>query len=84
MSDSQYISNTNSRQKNIFERLLNGETILPSDPEIGKLIEEAFAVKKWLTEINNSSNPEEITEILSKILDKEIHNVAVFTPIYIN
>lgn len=84
MSYSQYISNTNSRQKNIFERLLNGETILPNDPEIGKLIKESFAIKKWLIEINNSSNPEEITKILSKILDKEVQDVAVFTPIYIN
>lgn len=84
MSDSQNISKTNSNQKDIFERLLNGEAILPDDPEIGKLTEEAFAVKELLIEMNNSSNPAEITTILNKILDKQTQNVAVFTPIYIN
>jgi acetyltransferase-like isoleucine patch superfamily enzyme len=71
-------------QKDIFERLLAGETILPADPQIGRLKEEAFAVKELLIQMNNSSNPEEISEILSRILNKEIQDVTVFTPIYIN
>lgn len=84
MSDSQPISNQESFQKDLFERLLNGETIFPNDTQIDRLREEAFAVKVLLNQMNNSVNPEEITDILSQILDKEIQDVAVFTPLYIN
>lgn len=84
MSDSQPISNPESFQKDIFERLLNGETILSDDSQMCRLREEAFAVKVLLNQMNNSSNLEEITDILSQILDKEIQDVAVFTPLYIN
>ena len=84
MSDSNPISYAVPFQKDIFERLLNGETILPDDSQIGRLREEAFAVKALLNQMNNSSNSEEITQILSRILDKEVHDVVVFTPLYIN
>jgi acetyltransferase-like isoleucine patch superfamily enzyme len=84
MSNSNPIFNAAPFQKDIFERLLAGETILPNDSQISRLREEAFAVKALLTQMNNSSNPEEITEILSTILDKKVHDVTVFTPIYIN
>ena len=84
MSDSNPISYAVPFQKDIFERLLNGETILPDDSQIGRLREEAFAVKALLNQMNNSSNSEEITQILSRILDKEVQDVAVFTPLYIN
>lgn len=84
MSDTNPISDAESFQKDIFEKLLAGETIQPNDLQIGRLIEEAFAVKAFLTQMNNSSNTEEITQILSRILDKEVQDVTVFTPIYIN
>lgn len=84
MSDSKHNSGSPLIQKDIFERLLAGETILPNDPQTDRLREEAFAVKVLLNQMNNSSNSEEITDLLSQILDKEIQNVAVFTPIYIN
>jgi len=84
MSDSNHIPGSLPPQKNIFERLLAGETVLPTDPQIGRLREEAFAVKELLIQMNNSSNPKEIYEILSRILTKEIQDVTVFTPIYIN
>lgn len=84
MSDSNPIFDATPFQKDIFERLLTGETILPNDSQIGRLREEAFAVKALLTRMNNAVNPEEITQILSRILDKELQDVAVFTPIYIN
>jgi acetyltransferase-like isoleucine patch superfamily enzyme len=51
---------------------------------MGRLREESLAVKELLIQMNNSSNPGEITQILSRILDKEIQDVAIFTPIYIN
>ncbi|MCX8534230.1 sugar O-acetyltransferase [Chryseobacterium luquanense] len=84
MSDSQHNSGSTPIQKDIFERLLNGETILPDDTQMYRLREESFAVKVLLNRMNNSSNPDEIRDILSQILDKKIQNVAVFTPIYIN
>lgn len=84
MSDTNPTSDAVPFQKDIFERLLAGEAILPNDSQIGRLREEAFAVKTLLTQMNNSSDPEEITELLSRILDKELQDVAVFTPLYIN
>jgi len=84
MSDSKPISTASSSQKDIFERLLAGEAILPNDPQLGRLREEAFAVKALLTQMNNAVNPQEITEIVSAILDKKIQDVTVFTPLYIN
>ena len=84
MSDSNLISDAAPFQKDVFERLLAGETILPNDSQIGRLREEAFAVKALLNQMNNAVNPEEITKILSRILAKELQDVAVFTPLYIN
>lgn len=84
MSDSKHSSGSKLFQKDIFERLLNGETILPDDSQMYRLWEEAFAVKVLLNRMNNSSNPDEITDILSQILDKKVQDFAVFTPIYIN
>ena len=84
MSDPNLISDTVPFQKDIFERLLIGETIFPNDSQIGRLRAEAFAVKALLIEMNNAINPEGITQILSRILDKELHDIAVFTPLYIN
>jgi acetyltransferase-like isoleucine patch superfamily enzyme len=84
MSDSNNISGSRLFQKDIFERLLAGETILHNDPQMGRLREEPFAVKKLLIQMNNSSDPDETIELLSRILDKELQNLAVFTPLYIN
>lgn len=84
MSDKDPISEAAPFQKDIFERLLAGEAILPNDPQLGRLREEAFAVKALLNQMNNSSNPEEITDILSIILDTKVQDVTVFTPLYIN
>lgn len=84
MSDSNSIFDAVPFQKDIFERLLVGETIFPNDSQIGRLRAEAFAVKALLNQMNNAVNPEEITQILSKILDKELQDVTVFTPLYIN
>ena len=71
--------------KDIFERLLNGETILPNDPEAFKMREASYATKKLLDQMNHSSNPVAIRNLLSQITGSAIHeSVAVFTPLYIN
>ena len=71
--------------KDIFERLKNGEIILPDDPEAYKMREASFHTKKLLVQMNNVSEPGEIRRLLSQITDSEIdESVAVFTPLYIN
>lgn len=84
MSDSKHNSGSASIQKDIFERLLNGEMILPDDTQMYRLREESFAVKVLLNQMNNSSDPDEIRDLLSQILNCENQDFTVFTPIYIN
>lgn len=69
----------------IFERLRKGVTILPNDPEAYKMREASYRTKKLLVQMNNSSNPSEIRNLLSQITDTEIDDsVTVFTPLHIN
>lgn len=69
----------------IFERLRNGETILPNDSQAYKMREASFLTKRLLLEMNSSSDPAEIRYLLSQITGNEIdESVAVFTPLYIN
>jgi len=69
----------------IFERLRNGETILPNDPQAYKMREASYATKKFLIMMNNSSDPAEIRDLLSQITNSTIdESVAVFTPLYFN
>lgn len=69
----------------IFDRLRAGETIPPNDPQSHKMREASYATKKLLLRMNNSSDPEEIRDLLSQITSTEIDgSVAVFTPLYIN
>ena len=76
---------SNQHSKDIFERLRNGEAISSNDPEAYKLREASFATKKLLVQLNASSDPAEIRDLLSQITGLEIdESVAVFTPLYIN
>ena len=71
--------------KDIFEQLRDGDTIASNNLEAYKLREASFATKKLLVQLNNSSDPAEINELLSQITGSEIdESVAVFTPLYIN
>lgn len=73
-----------SFNKDIFTRLRKGETIMPDDPEIHKLLQASYEVKKKLNLLNTYTEPGEILKILSEIVGEELENVTVFTPIYIN
>ena len=76
---------SNQQHKDIFERLRNGETISSNDPEAFKLRDASFATKKLLLQLNNSSNPAEMRDLLRQITASEIdESVVVFTPLYIN
>lgn len=70
---------------NILQRLRNGETIPPNDPEAYKMIEACNLTKKLLVEINNATEPSEIRSLLCQITNTEIdESTTVFTPLYIN
>lgn len=69
----------------IFERLRNGETIPFNDPESHKLRDVAYATRKLLLQLNQSSEPEEMRALLSQITGRDIDpSTAVFPPLYIN
>jgi len=69
----------------IFERLKNGETISPDDPEACKMLEASYATKKILIQMNNSADIAEIRNLLGQITNSEIdESLALFTPLYIN
>ena len=71
--------------ENIFERLRNGETISPNDPEAYRMREKSFATKKLLVQMNSTPDPDEIRNYLSQITHTEINeSVVVFTPLHIN
>src|SRR5688572_20441794 len=69
----------------IFERLLNGETVRFNDPEYNKLRDVAFATRKLLLKLNQSADPEEMRDLLGRITGTKIdESSAIFPPIYIN
>lgn len=69
----------------IFERLRRGETIPVDDPESPKLRDVAFATRKLLLRLNQSSDPEEMRALLSQIMGTEIDaSTAIFPPLYVN
>jgi acetyltransferase-like isoleucine patch superfamily enzyme len=73
------------KDKDIFERLRNGETIPLGDPQTHRLREASYATKELLVQMNNSANPAEIRDLLGRITETEIdESTAVFTPLYIN
>ena len=70
---------------NVFERLLNGETIPPSDPQAYKMRDASYDTKRLVLLMNNTSDPAEIRNLLSQITGSEIdETTAVFTPLHIN
>ena len=71
--------------RDIFERLKNGETIHPNDPQAYRMLEASYSTKKLLVQMNNATDPKEIRDLLSQITANEIdESVAAFTPLNIN
>ncbi|RYE27352.1 MAG: sugar O-acetyltransferase, partial [Sphingobacteriales bacterium] len=76
---------SNQHNRDIFERLREGEPIPSDDPEAFKLREASFSTKKLLVLLNNSSDPAEVRDLLSQITGSKIdESVDVFTPLYLN
>lgn len=69
----------------IFARLRNGETIPFDDPEFHQLRDAAFATRKWLLRLNQSTDPEEMRALLSQITGMEIDpSSTLFPPFHVN
>lgn len=69
----------------IFERLKDGDTIQSNDPEGYKMREASYETMRLVKQMNTSSDPKTIRQLLSQITDSTIdRTVAVFTPLYIN
>jgi len=85
MSYSNHPLDSKAMQKNIFERLRNGEIISQNDPNAHQMMEASFATKKLLNKMNNATEPDEIRNYLSQITGSDIdETVNVFTPLHIN
>lgn len=69
----------------IFELLRNGESVPFSDPQYSKIRQTCNDTKKLLLQINNTSDPNEVRSLLSKITGSEIdETTTLFTPLNIN
>jgi acetyltransferase-like isoleucine patch superfamily enzyme len=69
----------------IFERMLAGGVIQNSDPQFHKVFEQVTATKKLSVALNSASEPDEIREIIGKIIGKTVDNSStVFTPFNTN
>ena len=76
---------SNHHTKDIFEQLRNGETIEANHLEAYKLRDASYGIKQLLIQMNHSSDPVEIRELLSEITGSEIDkSVTIFTPLYMN
>ena len=72
-------------EADIFSKLRNGETVSPDDPQAYKLRDVSYSTIKLLAQMNRSSDPAEIRDLLSQITGSEIdESTAVFPPLYIN
>lgn len=69
----------------IFARLRNGENVPFDDPEYHKLRDVSFATRKLLLQLNQSTDPEEMRALLSRITGTEIdESSAIFPPFHVN
>src|SRR5688572_20182808 len=69
----------------IFARLRNGETVPFNDPEYHKLRDVSFITRKLLLQLNQSPDPEEMRDLLSRITGTQIdESSAIFPPFYVN
>jgi acetyltransferase-like isoleucine patch superfamily enzyme len=72
-------------EKDIFERMLAGGVIKNNDPEFHKIFEQLTATKKLSGALNSASDPNEIREIVGKIIGKSVDKSStVFTPFHTN
>ena len=74
-----------AKDASIFNRLRNGETIPPNDPQAERMRAASYRTKELLLKMNNTADPAEVRNYLGQITGTTIdESTAVFTPLYIN
>ncbi len=71
--------------KDIFERMLEGGIIQYSDPQFYKITEGVGVTMKLSAELNQSTNPDAVRQILGEIIGKKVDNTTtLFIPFHTN
>ncbi|MBC7947876.1 MAG: sugar O-acetyltransferase [Chitinophagaceae bacterium] len=69
----------------IFQRLLNGESVQFNDPDYFRITNACNETRKLLVQLNNASDSEEIRNLLCKITGFQIDaTTTVFPPLQVN
>lgn len=72
-------------KKDIFERMLAGGIIQNNDPQFYKITEGVLVTKKLSVKLNQSTDFDEIRQILGEILGKKVdETTTLFTPFHTN
>lgn len=72
-------------KENIFARLRRGETVSPQQKDYFDLRTESFKTKEVLIQLNQSTDPDDVRNLLGKVIGQEIdESTAVFTPFQVN
>ena len=75
----------NRDKKNIFQRLLNGESVAFSDPDYGRIRAACSETKKLTLAMNVASDATEIRELLGEIIQSPVdETTGLLTPLHIN
>src|SRR5687768_2346546 len=73
------------KNKDIFQRLLNGEAVSFNDPDYHLIHSACYETRKLLVHLNSKVSSDEINNLLSKITASDIDSsIAVFPPFQIN
>ncbi len=74
-----------STTENVFDTLKKGLPVAGNHPQARELRMQSYETIRLVQELNRSSDPDEITEILSQVTGSPIdETVTVFPPIHIN
>jgi acetyltransferase-like isoleucine patch superfamily enzyme len=74
-----------AQHTDIFQRLLNGEAVPFKDPDYCRIGNACNGTRKILVQLNATSDPEVIRNLLGKIIGGEVHaTTMVFPPFQIN
>jgi len=73
------------KETDIFQRLLKGEAVPFNDPEYFRIIKACNDTRKLLSRLNAASEPEEIRNLIGKIIGFKVDaTTMVFPPFQIN
>jgi len=74
-----------TKETNIFQRLLNGELVPLTDADYFKIGDACNETRKLLVQLNNEADPDEIRKLLGQIIGSEVDvTTTIFPPFQIN